>query len=432
MLQGIGWGGRIRTSAWRNQNPLPYRLATPHPWRRCLGPEQRGGKPCIALTGQQGPCATVGTGLEQNKMLPPPKNSAYPDYPTVDVNLFVHNGADHVAAAVESVLAQTWPAVTLTLIDDGSSDDTFAVLQGFAERHRGVSVRRNRTNVGAIGAFQRAFWLGEADFVMPKSGDDLLAPDFIARIMAVLLARPDCAMCHAAGMVFADDPAAGSPYPAQHALLAVNDDPVERACAVMRGYTTSPSFWGIYRRDAVDRLAPIRFRAGWDHALLAELALHGEIRHVPATLYYRRRGGKPVHELARASTEQGTRGLSPDNILADQSWRTPLITTALVHLEAFAAARVTAPRRVRLMQMAPAIFRARWLPHMRHEATGLRAALPALMAPLRSADPTTSMWIARNLSQVVRGVETVLPDEDFTLAHLEIAALAGETRRHAA
>ena len=28
----FGWGGRIRTSAWRNQNPLPYRLATP---QRC-------------------------------------------------------------------------------------------------------------------------------------------------------------------------------------------------------------------------------------------------------------------------------------------------------------------------------------------------------------------------------------------------------------
>ena len=25
----IGWGGRDRTSEWRNQNPLPYRLATP-------------------------------------------------------------------------------------------------------------------------------------------------------------------------------------------------------------------------------------------------------------------------------------------------------------------------------------------------------------------------------------------------------------------
>ena len=26
----IGWGGRIRTSAWRYQKPLPYHLATPH------------------------------------------------------------------------------------------------------------------------------------------------------------------------------------------------------------------------------------------------------------------------------------------------------------------------------------------------------------------------------------------------------------------
>ena len=29
-----GWGGRIRTSVWRNQNPLPYHLATPHRCRR--------------------------------------------------------------------------------------------------------------------------------------------------------------------------------------------------------------------------------------------------------------------------------------------------------------------------------------------------------------------------------------------------------------
>src|SRR5574337_1927530 len=28
-LPARGWGGRIRTSVWRNQNPLPYRLATP-------------------------------------------------------------------------------------------------------------------------------------------------------------------------------------------------------------------------------------------------------------------------------------------------------------------------------------------------------------------------------------------------------------------
>ena len=33
----IGWGGRIRTSAWRNQNPLPYRLATPQTHWQIVG-----------------------------------------------------------------------------------------------------------------------------------------------------------------------------------------------------------------------------------------------------------------------------------------------------------------------------------------------------------------------------------------------------------
>ena len=33
-----GWGGRIRTSGWRNQNPLPYHLATPQHAARRAGP----------------------------------------------------------------------------------------------------------------------------------------------------------------------------------------------------------------------------------------------------------------------------------------------------------------------------------------------------------------------------------------------------------
>src|SRR4026207_1431453 len=28
--KSVGWGARIRTWEWRNQNPLPYHLATPH------------------------------------------------------------------------------------------------------------------------------------------------------------------------------------------------------------------------------------------------------------------------------------------------------------------------------------------------------------------------------------------------------------------
>src|ERR1700761_5444378 len=37
-----GWGGRIRTSEWRNQNPLPYHLATPQSGIGAVGPPRAG------------------------------------------------------------------------------------------------------------------------------------------------------------------------------------------------------------------------------------------------------------------------------------------------------------------------------------------------------------------------------------------------------
>jgi hypothetical protein len=49
-----GWGGRIRTYVWRNQNPLPYRLATPQfptgpVWGRTILAASRSGKRAMKI-----------------------------------------------------------------------------------------------------------------------------------------------------------------------------------------------------------------------------------------------------------------------------------------------------------------------------------------------------------------------------------------------
>jgi glycosyltransferase involved in cell wall biosynthesis len=339
--------------------------------------------------------------------------------PSVDVNLFVYNGAATVGPAIESVLAQTWPALTLTLIDDGSTDGTADVLAAYVARHPGLRLKRNRCNGGAIASFQRAFWQGDADFVMPKSGDDLIAPDFVARLMDVLLAHPDTAMCHAAGLVFRGVDEVCGRYPATHCLTAVDPDPLARVRHVMAYYTSSPAFWGIYRRDAVDRLASIRYRAGWDHVLLAELALHGAIRHVADPLYWRRDGGKPVLQLARAATEQARVGLPLDDTLAEQRWRTPLITTAYAHLEMAAATRLPHAQRLALMEDAYDIFRARWLDFMRQEAVALRAALPGLVRAARCASPLEHFRMGRSVMEAVHAAATLVPEIGLTDAVAE-------------
>ena len=355
-----------------------------------------------------------------------------PALPTVDVTLFVHNGAATVGAAIESVRAQTWPALSLTLIDDGSTDGTGEILAGFAARDPAIRLHRVRRNGGAVAAFQRGFWFGDADFLLPKSADDLIAPEFVERCMAVLLAHPDCAMCHAGGLVFVGEGDVRSVYPPEHRLFATGPDPLARAREVMARYTSSPSFWGVYRRAATDCLSPIRPRAGWDHVVLAELALAGEIRHVPEVLYWRRDGGRPLAALARAATEQARAGLPLDDSLAEHRWRTPLITTAFAHQEMFAAARLPHADRLALMQAAPEIFRARWLAELRREAAALAAGLPAQIARLAGMNPTEQRWLGHQLGAAITAAGAIVPEIDLTMFALELAARVGEPRRAAA
>jgi Glycosyl transferase family 2 len=365
-------------------------------------------------------------------LAPLQERSQMPTLPTVDVTLFVHNGAATVGAAIESVLAQTWPALALTLIDDGSTDGTPSILAGYAARDPSIRLHRIRRNGGAVAAFQRGFWFGDADFLMPKSADDLIAPDFVERCMAVLLAHPECAMCHAGGLVFTGAGEVRSFYPPEHRLSATGSDPSARAREVMAHYTSSPAFWGVYRRAATDQLAPIRPRAGWDHVVLADLALAGEIRHVPEVLYWRRDGGKPVAALARAATEQARAGLPLDDTLGEQRWRTPLITTAFAHQEMFAAARLAHAARVALMQAVPEVFRARWLPLLRQEAAALAGELPRQLARMAAVPALEARWLAHTLRTAIDAAAAIVPEIDLTMFALELAARAGEPCRAAA
>jgi glycosyltransferase involved in cell wall biosynthesis len=309
------------------------------------------------------------------------------------------------------------------VIDNASTDGTAEIAAAYAAEDKRVSVRRNHVNVGPVLNCQRAFWHGNADFVLLKTADDLLAPDYVATLMAVMLAHPDCALCHAAGLVFDDSNQVRSVYPPEHRLMAVGDDPVRRACHVMARYTSAPAFWGVYRRAAVDLLPAISYRAGWDHAVLAELALYGEIRSVEALLFWRRHGGKDVALLARGCSEWTQRGLPLEDGLAELRWRTPLVTTAYAHVERFALARLDAARRLMLMESVPRIFRARWLPMMRQEAASFRSAFPDLLDSLAQERGMAAQWRARHLLETLTALDTILPEEGFGLMRIEVASV---------
>lgn len=109
--------------------------------------------------------------------------------PAVSVCIPTYRGAATLGAAIASVLAQTWTDFELVVIDDGSPDDTRAVVDGFNDPR--LVYLRNATNLGPEGNWNRCLAQARGRYFKLLPHDDLLHPDCLARQVAVLDADRD-------------------------------------------------------------------------------------------------------------------------------------------------------------------------------------------------------------------------------------------------
>ena len=78
--------------------------------------------------------------------------------PKVSCVIAVYNGQRYLHETIDSLLAQDYPHVEVVAVDDGSTDDTFGVIESYGDRvialrqeNMGVSVARNRGVAVATG-----------------------------------------------------------------------------------------------------------------------------------------------------------------------------------------------------------------------------------------------------------------------------------------
>ena len=106
--------------------------------------------------------------------------------PLVSVIIPAYNCAHFLGQAIRSVLAQTFMDYEIIVVDDGSTDDTAAVLGEFGDQVRHVS-QANRGNAAARNAgiaLARGQWLSFLD------ADDLWAPRKLEQQLIDLIGSP--------------------------------------------------------------------------------------------------------------------------------------------------------------------------------------------------------------------------------------------------
>ena len=109
--------------------------------------------------------------------------------PRLSVLMPVFNGAPFVATAVDSVLHQTFGDLELIVVDDGSTDETPAILDRF-EDARLVRLR-NRENRGLSRSLDRGLERATGEYLARMDADDIAGPDRLAKQVAFLDSHPD-------------------------------------------------------------------------------------------------------------------------------------------------------------------------------------------------------------------------------------------------
>jgi glycosyltransferase involved in cell wall biosynthesis len=207
--------------------------------------------------------------------------------PPLTIGMPVYNGEPYVAAAIESILAQTYGEFVLVVSDNASTDNTEEICRHYASADRRVIYSKLVANLGAAPNFNRVFSMNRSPYFKFAAADDVCAPRFLEVCMNAYRDAPqDVVLCFPRTIRI--DATSSHEGVIQENMDLRQSTPPARFRAFLQQYWLANCFYGVLRSDCY---ASTRLHKSYDSAdivLLAELALRGKFWQLNEPLFMRR------------------------------------------------------------------------------------------------------------------------------------------------
>jgi glycosyltransferase involved in cell wall biosynthesis len=209
---------------------------------------------------------------------------AMADAPIVSVGVPVFNGAQTIARALDSLLAQDLDDIEIIVCDNASTDATPEICTKYAARDPRITLHRNDRNLGLAGNFNRTFELARGRYFKWATHDDWHAPESLRLTAKALDENPDASLC-ATGVSLVDEHGVEFDLWVPPAEL---EDPAPRVrtARMIRTLGETHPMYGLLRSSALRRTHRMRSFVGSDRTLLAELSLLGPFVQVPDVMHF--------------------------------------------------------------------------------------------------------------------------------------------------
>ncbi|BDM24233.1 MULTISPECIES: glycosyltransferase [Pseudomonas] len=117
------------------------------------------------------------------------------DTPLVTVIIASYNHARYIEESINSVINQTYKHIELLVIDDGSKDDSPALLKRLQEQH-GFDLRL-QANQGLARTLNDAIARAKGSLIVPFGSDDIMLAHRIATQVEYMNGKPEVGICSA-------------------------------------------------------------------------------------------------------------------------------------------------------------------------------------------------------------------------------------------
>jgi len=195
---------------------------------------------------------------------------------TVGICIGTYNQGQYLRGSIESALAQVYPIQEIWIADDGSTDDTQAIVEEFARQHPTIHYHRHPSNVGPARNLSWVLARPSTDLVVRLDSDDRLEPEYVEVLAELMRLHPRAGYAHCD--VWETDGDGKRSRIRQLVRREVYEDPEAALKSNSRGFKTAANCL-LFRAEALKEanyyLAHPTWKASEDWDLALRMAVNG-------------------------------------------------------------------------------------------------------------------------------------------------------------
>ncbi|MCI1833713.1 MAG: glycosyltransferase [Bifidobacterium tibiigranuli] len=168
--------------------------------------------------------------------------------PVLSIVIPAYNNTRYLPECIRSITAQEVADLEIIVVDDASTDNTYATVEGLVKEDSRIAALRHAVNQGTLAARTTGVAASTGDYVMLIDQDDALAPGALRQLLATTQAHP-ADIYHFGVRVEAANPAAQQAAAGMTGFLTPAPREIEGADILRTQFAETGGFdWHIHHK----------------------------------------------------------------------------------------------------------------------------------------------------------------------------------------